>query len=42
MLDPKYLVAQVVNETVKWVAIGLGIALSIGIMTGVLLSLYFR
>ena len=42
MLDPKHLVAQVVNETVKWAAIGLGIALAVGIGVGVLLSLYFR
>jgi hypothetical protein len=42
MLDPKHLIAQVVNETVKWAAIGFVIVLSIGIITGVLLSLYFR
>lgn len=41
MLDPKDLIAHVVNETVKWVAIGLAIAIGSGILIGFFISRHF-
>lgn len=42
MIDPKHLIAQVVNETVKWAMITLAVSVSVGALVGFLLSLYFR
>lgn len=42
MIDPKHLVAKVVNETVKWIAVGLLISAIVGGVAGFLISLYFR
>lgn len=42
MFDRKHLVTKMVNETVKWAAIGLLTSASLGVIMGFLLSLYFR
>jgi high-affinity Fe2+/Pb2+ permease len=42
MIDPKEGLAYVVNQTIKWVALGMLIALVIGGMAGFLISWWLK
>ena len=42
MLDPKELIAFAVSQTVKWVAVLLLIAATVGGIVGFLISRFFR